>query len=263
MDAVWEVVLLGLAVGLVAGAVGGTLAGLAGVGGGLIYVPVFYAAMPASNDTMAAHVFGSMVAIVITGFFSARAHWRLGHVDTTAMRRLLPGLLVGAGIGLWQSLQLPQVWVLLGLGLLDGWIAWDYGRYRHPKPGVVPLSVMAGPVGYLSGSLGIGGGTMLVPLLRRHLSLREAVGTSAAAGMIMATGAVTANLLLERNWMDVLADSLPFLAGAWLGILLILPKTSRWAARLHATISEAVMRQLLKLLFMVLSGSLLLAAWLA
>lgn len=263
MEFGWEVVVLGLLVGLAAGAVAGTLAGLAGVGGGLIYVPVFYAVLPVSSGTMATHVFASMVAIILTGFFSARAHWRLGHVNMPAIRQLLPGLLIGAGIGLWQSLHAPDTLILAGLGLLDAWIAWDYGRSRRIGSGRLPLGIVSGPVGYASGSLGIGGGTMLVPLLRRHISLREAVGTSSAAGVMMAAVAVSANLLLERDWLDVLDQNLPFLAAAWIGILLILPKCSGWAARLHGKMDETSMRQLLRLLFALLSVLLLTAAVLA
>jgi len=263
MEIAWDIVLLGMLVGLVAGAIAGTLAGLAGVGGGLIYVPVFYATMPDHGGTLAAHVFGSMVAIVLTGYFSARSHWQLGHVSRAGLGRLLPGLVIGAALGLWLSLRLPEQWVLLGLGLLDAWIAWDYGRRARISQQGMPLMVASAPIGYLSGSLGIGGGTMLVPLLRRHLTLREAVGTSAAAGFLMATGAVTANLLFEPGWLDVLQNSLPFLAGAWLGILIVLPKTSGWAAHLHATIAEERIRRYLKLLFVLLSASLLLEAWVA
>jgi len=263
MEFAWDIVLVGLLIGLAAGAIAGTLAGLAGVGGGLVYVPVFYALMPASGGTMAAHVFGSMVAIIMTGFFSARAHWRLGHVNVSAMSRLLPGLVVGAAIGLWQALHLPEGWVLTGLGILDAWIAWDYGRSSEPRAGGLPLSIASGPIGYVSGALGIGGGTMLVPLLRRHLSLREAVGTSSAAGVVMATLAVSGNLLFEPGWLEVLQKNLPFLTGAWLGIFLILPKTSGWAARLHGHLHETTMRHLLRALFTLLSVSLLLAAWLS
>jgi len=93
----------GLLVGLFAGAMGGMLAGLAGLGGGLIYVPVFYALMPEGPGAVSTPVMASMGAIVFTGFFSARVHWRLGHVDMNSFKQLVPGLILGAALGLWLT----------------------------------------------------------------------------------------------------------------------------------------------------------------
>ena len=251
--------LYGLAVGLAAGA----LAGLAGVGGGLIYMPLFYAAMPKAVEGVAAPVFASLVAVAITGFFSTRAHWRLGHIDRNAAMRLLPGLMIGAGLGLWSTLRLPAAWVLLALAALDAWIAFDYGREVKPASARrLSLAWFSGPIGFVSGALGIGGGTMLTPLLRRFAALRFAVGTSAMCGLMMALGAIAINMLLEQRWRYELGDQLWFLSGAWLGIGLILPKSSGWSARLHHSAPESILRPALKAVFASLSTALLLAAML-
>lgn len=250
----------GLLIGLFAGAMGGMLAGLAGLGGGLIYVPVFYALMPEGPGTIATPIMASMGAIVFTGFFSARVHWRLGHVDMNSFKQLIPGLMLGAALGLWLTLKVPEAVVLAGLALLNGWVAWDYGRDVRTNGIVSPLGLYAGPIGYVSGTLGIGGGTMMVPLLRRTLPLRKAVGTSAMCGVVMAAAAVLINLLLEADWHMVLGHQSLFLAGAWLGILLIIPRTTRWSASLHAMFTEETMRLPLKVLFSTLSGGMFIAA---
>jgi len=250
----------GLLVGLIAGTMGGTLAGLAGLGGGLIYVPVFYAFMPEGTGTISVPVMASMGAIVVTGFFSTRAHWRLRHVDMQAFKQLIPGLMLGAALGLWLTLKIPEAVVLAGLALLDGWIAWDYGRDVRPDSIAQPLGLYAGPIGYISGMLGIGGGTMLVPLLRRSLSLRQAVGTSTMCGMVMAAAAVLINLLVEAGWRAVLGHQILFLAGAWTGIVLVLPRTTHWSAALHTVLAEETIRLSLKVLFATLSAGLLVAA---
>ncbi len=249
----------GLLAGLLSGAAGGLLAGLAGLGGGLIYVPIFYALMPPGPGTMPAPVMLSMGAIVLTGIFSTRVHWRLGHINMGTFGQLIPGLILGAALGLWLTLKIPESAVLAGLTLLDGWIAWDYGRDIRSGGLVSPPWLYAGPIGYLSGMLGIGGGTMLVPLLRRSLPLREAVGTSALCGMVMAASAVTINLLLESGWRTILDHRVPFLGGAWLGILLILPHATHWGADLHDILPEETIRLSLKILFTALSGGLLIA----
>jgi len=250
----------GLLVGLAAGAIGGMLAGLAGLGGGLIYVPVLYATMPGDQKGMSLHILGSMAAIVATGFFSARSHRRLGHIHQPSFRQLMPGLIIGAGLGLWLTLRIPETLVLAGLALMDGWIAFDYGRHVRVRENAPSLALCSGPIGYISGTLGIGGGTMLVPLLRRSLSLREAVGTSALCGMAMAAAAVIVNIALEPAWRALIGKHILFLGGVWLGILLILPLATGWSARLHSRLPETTMRLALKTLFAGLSAALALAA---
>jgi len=250
----------GLMIGLFAGTAGGLMAGLAGLGGGLIYVPVFYALMP-EGKPIAVPVMASMIAIIITGVFSTRAHWKLGHIDVDTCKQLLPGLIPGAMLGLWLALKIPEYIVLTGLAVLDGWIAWDYGRdIRRRSMIKYPPGLYAGPIGYISGTLGIGGGTMLVPLLRRSLPLRQAVGTSAMCGMLMATAAVLVNLLLDSGWQIALGHQGSFLVGVWLGILLILPPTTRWSASLHSVFSDETIRLSLKALFATLSAGLLITA---
>jgi uncharacterized protein len=242
-----------LCTGLIAGALGGTLAGLlaglAGIGGGLIYVPVFYACLPHDAADVSLSVFISLLAIVLTGGFSTRAHYRLGNLDRPAATRLLPGLMVGASLGLLLTLHLPEAVILAALALLDAWVAWDFGQPARPGKENISLRLASGPIGYISGTLGIGGGTMLVPLLRRTLPLRKAVGTSSLCGTLMASAALIANGLLVPAWRPLLASRLWFVLGVSLTVLLVLPHATRKSARLHAALSEEELRLLLKVVF--------------
>lgn len=253
----------GLAAGLAGGLAGGTLAGLAGIGGGLIYVPLFLALMPATSDAhaLSAPVLASLGAVAITGLLSARAHARLGHVRKAMLKQLLPGLAAGAALGLWSTLRLPASAMFLGLAALDAWVARDYGReaktLRRPS---LPLSWTAGFIGLVSGLFGIGGGTMLAPLLRRRLPLREAVGTTALCGALMALLAVGVNLALERDWRLLLGPLAPWIAGAWLGVALSTSRAVRLGAELHARWREDAVRMMLRLMFASLAAAYLAAA---
>jgi len=251
-------------VGLAAGVLGGLMAGLAGVGGGLIYVPVFYALMPGHSEGMSAYIFASLVAIIMTSFFSSRSHWQLGHVDKPSLALLLPGLIIGAALGLWSTLHIPGIWILVTLAALNAWVAFDYSRnLESTSPNTNILPWLSGPIGYASGLLGIGGGTMLVPLLRRYVPLRQAVGTSAMCGFLMALGAISVNISLESNWYEILNAQWLFLGAAWLGMAIILPASVHWSAQLHDQIPEPILRLILKAMFITLSLAFLCAALLS
>ena len=261
----WDISLLcyGLVIGLGAGALAGLMAGLAGVGGGLVYVPVFYLCMPHTDAGIALAVFASMVAITMTSVFSARTHWQLGHVHTGACYRLCPGLLIGASTGLWSTLILPEIWLLLALAALNAWVAYDYGRVLSVRSSNKCLLVFLGvPIGYISGALGIAGGTMLVPLLRRFLTLKAAVGTSAVCGAAMVILAVLLNVFIEPDWQVLLSTQWGFLIAAWIGTATAMPRALMWSSHWHDICSESFLRRLLKGIFTLFSlVFLVLTAW--
>jgi len=255
-----ELLLYGLLVGLFAGSLGGVLAGLCGLGGGLIYVPVFLAAMPYDGIDTSLPVFASMVAIIATSALSCHAHWRLGHVQRRWFLTLAPGLAAGACTGLWFTLHAPDILVLFMLAGLNGWVAFDYGKSIRPKTAQWSPGWWSFPVGYVSGTLGIGGGTMLVPLLRRNIPLRQAVGTTTACTLMMAMIAVVTNLVTEPHWLPLLQEHLPWLIGAWSGILLVLPAATRRAAVLHQQLPPPLLRTGMKIFFSSLAALMLLTA---
>ncbi|MDX8389427.1 MAG: sulfite exporter TauE/SafE family protein [Mariprofundaceae bacterium] len=255
----------GLLTGIIAGFAGGLLAGLAGLGGGLIYLPLFLFIMPATElpegENIALHVMASLVAVSITSFFAARAHWQLAHISLPTLKVILPGMVVGATVGLWSTLHLPAAMVLLGLSLLNLWVAWDLGRqHHHIKTAQQVMPFASIPIGYCSGSLGIGGGTMLIPMLRQFLGLRFAVGTSALCGFLMVTLAIMVNVFFESNWFRLLDPNILFLMGTWLGIAAVIPYVTHIAARLHTKWPESVTTCWLRWLFLLMASGLMLAA---
>ena len=258
----WDAILYALLLGLCAGGIAGILAGLAGIGGGLIYVPMFYLIFPQQTESVALAVFASMVAVAMTSWFSTQFHWKLGHADIPTLKTLLPGLVLGASLGLWSTLALPATWLLLGLAILNARVAFDYGRSVSVKKEHKGLFVFLSlPMGFLSGVFGVAGGTMLVPLLRRRLDLKYAVGTSAACGAVMVSLALGLNVLWENSWRVLLLDHWQILLAAWLGILLALSLTSKWATNLHAKIDESTLCMVLKGVFFVIAIGFIILAY--
>ncbi len=187
---------------LACGALAGVLAGLLGVGGGLIVVPALLAAFAwhgfASNIATHLAIGTSLATIVPTGLASTRAHWRRGAVDWPTVARMWPGLVLGSMLGGLLASHIGGAWLRAGFGLFTWFVAWGMLRggkapddYRRASR-IAHLGAGLG-IGGLSALVGIGGGTLSVPWLhRRGLRIARAVATSSALGVPIAlTGALT------------------------------------------------------------------------
>ncbi|MCB1561145.1 MAG: sulfite exporter TauE/SafE family protein [Xanthomonadales bacterium] len=183
---------------LTLGACAGLLAGLLGIGGGLVIVAVLLWLLPLSGVpaeyAMHAALATSLASILFTAAASAHAHHRRGSVLWPSVWRLVPGLLLGAALGALAATALSGEtlrWLVAGycvlaaLQMLLGRVAADDGRPDAPRS---PLLMLAGGlIGALSAIVGIGGGSLTVPLLLRlGVAPVRAVGTSSACGVAIA-----------------------------------------------------------------------------
>jgi len=185
-------VLAYLAVGVLAG----LLAGLLGVGGGLVVVPALlwlFAAQGFSAESLVHLAVGSSLAtIVATGASSAWAHHRHGAVDWSLFAGLAYGLVPGAVVGgLFASLlSAALLHMLVAVFVLLVAVQVLAGLRPSPHRGQPSLGwrVLAGVViGLLSALVGIGGGSLTVPwLLWHNVAMRVAVATSSACGVPIA-----------------------------------------------------------------------------
>lgn len=219
---------------VVVGAFAGLIAGLLGVGGGIVIVPALYIVLTAVDidALIRMHIaVGTSLAIIIpTSIISARSHYKRGSVDVPLLKQwgppLLAGVVVGAFVaslvsGLVLSAVFATIAILVSANMLRGDKGWRAGE---ALPGQPVRSVIAAFIGMISTMMGIGGGTLSVPILTAYSwPIRRAVGTAAAIGVIIAIPGATGFLISGLG----AEGRPPFTVGYinLIGVALIVPTT--------------------------------------
>ncbi|WP_217693839.1 sulfite exporter TauE/SafE family protein [Thalassotalea sp. PP2-459] len=181
----------------------GMLAGLLGVGGGIVIVPVLYFLFQSlgvsAESAMLVATATSLATIVPTSISSIRSHHRQGNVDVVLLKRWSVCILVGVLVGSWLVTRVDGTILTLLFGLIATMSALNM-LFRTGKstiykalPNTVGQTVMGTSIGFFSAMVGIGGGTISVPLLTFfNYPAHKAVGTAAAIGLIISLpGAIT------------------------------------------------------------------------
>jgi len=198
--------LMMLALLLAIGAFAGVVAGLLGVGGGIILVPAFYFAFSGlgydSPALMQICLATSLATIVFTSVRSVLSHNRKGAVDWAILRGWAPGIGLGAVAGMLATTALRSaalmvvfgvLGLIIGLYLAFGRADWRLGDHM---PGGVRRALMSPIIGFLSVLMGIGGGSFGVPLMSLYgVPIHRAVATAAGFGVIIAVPSVVGFLL--------------------------------------------------------------------
>lgn len=186
---------------LALGAVAGVLAGLLGVGGGFVIVPLLSSLLlwQGVSQEMVIHIAlgTSLATIMFTSLSSLRAHHRQGMVDWVVVRRISVGIVLGTLLGSAVAGQLSTLGLKIFFVVFAYVMALRMWLDTKPKPsrelpGWVGLSAVGIVIGLLSSLVGIGGGSLSVPfLIWCNVAMHRAVGTSAAIGFpIAAAGTV-------------------------------------------------------------------------
>jgi len=176
----------------------GFFAGLFGIGGGLVLVPVlswlFEAQHLGGEQNLHLALGTSMAAILYTAAASAHAHRAHGAVDMHIVRSITPGLFVGALLGALFAGHVPKFYLALFFALFVYFVAVQMLTGLKPKatrqlPGRAGLTLVGSGIGAISSLVSIGGGTLSVPFMVWHnIPFRRAIGTSAALGFPIALG---------------------------------------------------------------------------
>lgn len=257
------------AIYLLLGAAAGVLAGLFGVGGGLIIVPVLvfsFSSQGFAPEILTHLAVGtSLATIVFTSINSIREHHRRGAVQWNLFRWLTPGILGGVVLGGATAALIngPMLQKLIGVFAIVIAIQLALNltpKAARPVPGRPELIVAGGVIGWASAIFGIGGGSLTVPfLVWRSVVIQKAVATSAACGFPIAlAGAI---VFMVTGWNNSQLPELSFgfvYMPALLGIALTSVFFARFGAKLAHRLSPVLLKRLFALLLTTVGISFLL-----
>ncbi|BAK72900.1 MAG: sulfite exporter TauE/SafE family protein [Arcobacter sp.] len=224
---------------LASGVVAGLLAGLLGVGGGIVIVPMLYhifiymnidisIAMPLSIGT-------SLSTIVVTSIISARSHHKKGGIDWDLSKRWIPFVILGVLISSFTSKYIDgaNLKFMFGILLLVVSINMIISSFKNlviadSLPGRFLQSIFAVLVGGFASLLGIGGGTIMVPLLTLFsFPIHRAVSTASLFGLIISVPATIGYIIVGWN-----VENLPLASTGyvnWLAFAVLVPMTMFFA----------------------------------
>ena len=257
-----------------AGVFAGVLAGLLGVGGGIVIVPVleFAFGVVGVPDEIRMHlaVGTSLASIVPTAISSSLAHRRRNGIDSAVARSWSVAIALGAALGAWLASRVGGsvlasvfgvVALAVALRMLTASEAPPPARQAEPAaPRWLPLPVA---IGGISAMMGIGGGTLSVPVLTAlGLPIHRAVGTSAWFGLWIATAAAAG-----FAWLGSAASGLPPASVGYVNLValaVLLPTTvlaAPWGARLAHSLTRRQLRLAFGMFLLVTSARMLYRAF--
>jgi len=266
-DPLW---LVALAAAMAAtGLVSGTLAGLLGVGGGIVIVPVLFNVLPLFGIPEAVQmklaVGTSLATIIPTSIQSARKHFAKGTMDVSLLRSLTPSIAVGVALGTLLAIWLRGDALTLVFAIVAVCVAANMAltsvdwRLRESFPDGALRHAIGGFIGTVSAMMGIGGGTVGVPILSAFgAPIRSAVATASAFGIIISVPATIG--FIWAGWGN--SQLPPFSLGYvnLVGVALIVPSSmiaAPWGVKLAHSIPPLLLKRLFALFLALTSARML------
>jgi len=254
---------------LLTGAVAGLSAGLLGIGGGLIIVPIlffiFSSQQVAPEHIMHMALATSLATIIVTSISSAWAHHKRGAVLWPIVFNLSPGIIIGAWLGAMLASALASDILKPVFGLYELLVAIhllvNYRPATHTASISRTKSITGGAViGSISSVIGIGGATMTIPFLLWHnISIKNAVASSAACGFPIAVAGTAAYVVSGWNAAGLPAYTLGYVnLPAFAMIIVTSMLTAPAGAALAHKLPERTLRIFFAVFLLVLSFKMLL-----
>lgn len=245
------------------GVFAGILAGLLGVGGGIVIVPVLFFLFQnfgvSPESAMLVATATSLATIVPTSISSIRSHNKKGNVDFELLKRWAAFILAGVLVGSWLVTRVDGTWLTVLFGIIATLSALNM-LFRTGKsalfqqlPNKAGQAVMASSTGFLSSMVGIGGGTISVPLLTLYnYPAHKAVGTAAAIGLIISLPGALTMLILGSTPSDAPVGTFGLVN--IVGFICIVPLTVLFApvgASLAAKLDAAKLKKIFAVVLLI------------
>ena len=185
---------------LITGVIGGLIAGLFGVGGGIVIVPILFwifTSLNFPNEILMHMAIGSSLATIIpTSVSSARAHYHRGSIEIAIIKKWAPGIFLGAIIGglsgkYFSVNELKYLFASIAFLVALNMFFKEPLRLGNnfPKSRLLNI-IMSSLIGLVSSLMGVGAGTLGVPaLVALSVPIHKAIGTAAALGLFIAVPA--------------------------------------------------------------------------
>ena len=247
----------------------GFLAGLLGVGGGMLMVPiltlVFTNRGVAAGLAVKMAIATAMATIFFTSLSSVRAHHRLDAVRWDIVKHMAPGIVVGSligGAGAFAALKGQGLALLFAAFIGYNALKMLGSKPTRPSrvmPGAVGQAAVGSAIGFASALLGAGGAFLSVPFMTRcNVPARHAVGTSAALGFPIALASTLGYVISGWGLPPALPGAfgylyLPALVIVSLASVTLAPLGARTAQRIDVTL----LRRFFAVMLLALAGSML------
>ena len=240
-------------VGLGIGA--GLLAGMLGVGGGQVVVPglLYIFHLKGFHNGYLVHMAlgTSLATIVVTSLSSAYSHYRLGSINLNLVKRMTPGIVIGAALGGLAAGYFPSGALRMMFGVFLILLAVQMAFSLKPKPErelppAASLTAISGVIGWVSAVVGVGGGSMVVPYLSWcNVNMKTAVGTASACGVPLALAGMAGYVISGWSYRELPSYSLGFIyVPAWLAVSLLSIVFTRVGASLTHRLPVASLKKL-------------------
>ena len=241
---------------LAIGAIAGFAAGLFGVGGGLIIVPILYVVFTQMgyDPSVIMHLAlgTSLATIMVTSISSMMAHNKNGAVLWPVFKNLAPGLIIGSFIGAGIAGLLSGANLQLIIGLFAVWVACKMCKGANvvvdqtkQLPSAPMQTVAGGVIGIASAIFGIGGGSLTVPYLNRNgVVMQKAVGTSAACGLPIAIAGAIGFMFFGAKEQINIPNTIGYVhVYAFIGISVMSFITAKFGAKVAHALSPAMLKK--------------------